>query len=245
METINTTTITDNHIKTEQKTIKEFYKSSRVKNKILIFSVEYNMNYTETKLSTDEEPYITLNISAEIRYFPRIDSEYKNIWNLKTMVVPSNKSCTLNSSVMINPQFRGFGVGKLVLHGMLSIAKDKIPNYSLKGTLATGDGTGDNGIRRDKLYKHVGFNMEKDEFNIDKISNLKINPVVIDIKKMDIKDVFENETLKKEIESLYNMDEDRVENIIKCSRDKGMLIKIIIFLIVILPGLFTLFNSYV
>ncbi|MDD6056248.1 MAG: N-acetyltransferase [Helicobacteraceae bacterium] len=81
------------------------------------------------------------------------------------------------SSIMLHRDYRSLGIGTFVINKMLEIALNYIPAARLSGKLSEVDeADSENHIRRDKLYKNLGFVFNEDNtyFRIDSISDLKI-----------------------------------------------------------------------
>ncbi|EAL7623270.1 N-acetyltransferase, partial [Campylobacter coli] len=86
-------------------------------------------------------------------------------------------SWNFHSSIMLHSDYRSLGIGTFVINKMLEIALNYIPTARLSGKLSAVDEVKlENHIRRDKLYKNLGFifNENNTGFSIDRISDLKI-----------------------------------------------------------------------
>ncbi|WP_232364925.1 N-acetyltransferase [Campylobacter aviculae] len=100
---------------------------------------------------------------------------------------------SFHSSIMIRWDYRSLGIGTFIINRMLEIALNYVPEVKLYGTLGWVDEQNPkNHIRRDKLYKNLGFifNESNTGFSIDRISNLKIRKDFDYIQEVCILDVY-------------------------------------------------------
>ena len=160
-----------------------------------------------------------LDILLEIEYLFLVDAMGKckkhdfikrgNSWSLEA----KSDHCRFTRDIMIQEQYRSYGIGRLAINKMLSIAQEHVPAYSLKGVLANvyPDASKKNYDRRDKLYRNIGFTIEEDSFHIDRIGNLNIKQSIDDIEKIDLAEelyVVLNE--KKELENdMFHLEKAR------------------------------------
>lgn len=161
-----------------------------------------------------------LEISLEIEYLFLIDAtgrckkhdfiKRENSWSLEAK---SDNNCRFTRDIMIQEQYRSYGIGSLAINKMLSMAQEHVPEYSLKGTLANiyPDASSENYDRRDKLYRNIGFTIKEDSFHIDRIGDLNIKQSIDDIEKVDLAEelyVVLNE--KKELENdMFHLEKSR------------------------------------
>ncbi len=149
----------------------KFFVSKRKNKQQLYFSMNYKIDVFE-----DTEKRINFSMDVEISYlllvknnkcFPTL--RQSNHWDLISL--PSSKTCSLRDCVIIQPEFRSFGIGSFILKEMLSITSEYIPDYSLSGDLSPVDEEDEeNHLRRDALYSRLGFKFQEKEVN-----NLKDN----------------------------------------------------------------------
>ncbi|RAZ25703.1 N-acetyltransferase [Campylobacter hyointestinalis] len=100
------------------------------------------------------------------------DNKKRNSWKLKY-----SNCWSFHSSIMLHSDYRSLGIGTFVINKMLEIALNYIQTARLSGNLSAVDEVkSENHIRRDKLYKNLGFifNENNTGFSIDRISDLKI-----------------------------------------------------------------------
>ncbi|EGD5392115.1 N-acetyltransferase, partial [Campylobacter jejuni] len=74
-------------------------------------------------------------------------------------------------------EYQSLGIGTFLINKMLEIALKYVPTARLSGTLsAVDEEILENHIRRDKLYKNLGFIFNEDNtgFSIEQIGDLKI-----------------------------------------------------------------------
>lgn len=103
------------------------------------------------------------------------NDDKRNFWKLKYSNYWSFSSC-----VEINHNYKSLGIGTFVINKILEIALSYVPEAEFHDILSKGNDENEesckNRIRRDKLYKNLGFifNENNTGFSIDSISNLKI-----------------------------------------------------------------------
>jgi len=139
--------------------------------------------------------YRNLNISLEIEYLFLIDMTGKckkhnsfkrgDSWSLETK---SDDYCRFTRDIMIQEQYRSYGIGRLAINKMLCIAQEYVSECSLKGTLSSvyPDASKENYGRRENLYKNIGFIIEEGSFHIERIGDLKIKQNIDGIEKVDL-----------------------------------------------------------
>lgn len=169
---------------------KKYYSSKRKEGEKLYFSLE--ITYSVVDYKSMNENHRNIDISMEIEYLFVVYSSGRcernslnrqgNSWILKSSF---GNSCSFDSSIMIQPQYRSYGVGTIAINQLLLIAKQYIPEYSLSGLLSPVDAYEENFKRRDTLYRNVGFNINNNSFFIDKIDNLKIQNDIDGIEEVD------------------------------------------------------------
>ncbi|EMH0453553.1 N-acetyltransferase [Campylobacter upsaliensis] len=82
-----------------------------------------------------------------------------------------------HSSIVILDKYQSLGIGTFLINKMLEIALKYVPTARLSRTLsAVDEEILENHIRRDKLYKNLGFIFNEDNtgFSIEQIGDLKI-----------------------------------------------------------------------
>ncbi|QOP43661.1 hypothetical protein FJR45_06730 [Sulfurimonas sediminis] len=184
---------------------KKYYSSKRKEGERLYFSLE--IEYTVVDYASMNENHRNIDISMIIKYLFVVNSSGRcernslnrqgNSWKIRSSF---DNACTFENSIMIQPQYRSYGVGTIAINQLLLIAKQYIPEYSLSGFLSPVDAYEENFKRRDKLYRNVGFNINDDSFFIDKIDSLKIKNVIDGIEEVD----FTHE-LSNMFEEKYNL----------------------------------------
>ncbi|EHZ4886140.1 N-acetyltransferase [Campylobacter lari] len=103
------------------------------------------------------------------------DNKKRNYWKLKYMSHWSFSSC-----VEIDHNYKSLGIGTFVINKILEIALSYVPEANFHDILSKENDENEesckNRIRRDKLYKNLGFifNENNTSFSIDSISDLKI-----------------------------------------------------------------------
>ncbi|HED6926670.1 TPA: N-acetyltransferase [Campylobacter coli] len=103
------------------------------------------------------------------------NDDKRNFWKLKYSNYWSFSSC-----VEIDHNYKSLGIGTFVINKILEIALSYVPEAEFHDILSKGNDENEesckNRIRRDKLYKNLGFifNENNTGFSIDSISNLKI-----------------------------------------------------------------------
>ncbi|HEF9115786.1 TPA: N-acetyltransferase [Campylobacter coli] len=103
------------------------------------------------------------------------NDDKRNFWKLKYSNYWSFSSC-----VEIDHNYKSLGIGTFVINKILEIALSYVPEAEFHDILSKGNDENEesckNRIRRDKLYKNLGFifNESNTGFSIDSISNLKI-----------------------------------------------------------------------
>ncbi|EAJ6840604.1 N-acetyltransferase [Campylobacter coli] len=111
-------------------------------------------------------------LKNEIAVIPNTNKN-RNHWILRY----DFNSWNFHSSIMLHSDYRSLGIGTFVINKMLEIALNYIPTARLSGKLSAVDEVKlENHIRRDKLYKNLGFVFNENNigFSINSISNLKI-----------------------------------------------------------------------
>lgn len=217
---------------------KKHYCSKRKEGERLYFSLE--IVYTIVDYQIMNEDHRNLDISMEIEYFFLLNSSGRcernsfikkgNSWKLKSSF---NNSCSLEDSVMINSAYRSYGVGTIAMNQLLRIAKQYVPTYSLSGFLAPIDADANNFKRRDNIYRHVGFNINDDDFFIYRMDNLKIKNEIDGIKEVDftqeLSDAFEeNYNLKNKITHLAKSEESYLKKNIELEDKKDKVWKYLV-----------------
>ncbi|EAI5398667.1 GNAT family N-acetyltransferase, partial [Campylobacter upsaliensis] len=84
---------------------------------------------------------------------------------------------SFHSSIVILDKYQSLGIGTFLINKMLEIALKYVPTARLSRTLsAVDEEILENHIRRDKLYKNLGFIFNEDNtgFSIEQIGDLKI-----------------------------------------------------------------------
>ncbi|ELZ2575851.1 N-acetyltransferase [Campylobacter coli] len=122
---------------------------------------------------------------VEIRAF--VDYQYLKNGNNITPNIHKNQNdwwlsyeCdrwSFHSSIAIRDEYQSLGIGTFLINKMLEIALKYVPTARLSGTLsAVDEEILENHIRRDKLYKNLGFIFNEDNtgFSIEQIGDLKI-----------------------------------------------------------------------
>jgi GNAT superfamily N-acetyltransferase len=153
----------------DKKPYTKFFVSTKRNDKPLYFKVDYETSLFKTKDILDFS--IVLNINY--LNFRKPNCSHFNKWVLFS--ISSYDACTFDHSIMIEPDYRSFGIGSFLLNEILSEANKHIPNYSLRADLFFKDAEGENKGRRDSLYKNIGFDVSENEISIDKISSLNLN----------------------------------------------------------------------
>lgn len=173
---------------TTKKQYTKFFVSNKKRKQKLYFSIDYKIDVFE-----DSDKKVNFSIDANLSYLLLVKNNkcfktqrISDKWDL--ISIPFSKSCSLRDCVLIQPGFRSFGIGSFLLNEILSIANEFIPDYSLRAGLSYEDEKEyENHLRRDTLYKNLGFNFEekevsnndktviKKEIYIDKLSNLNLN----------------------------------------------------------------------
>ncbi|HEC1747123.1 TPA: N-acetyltransferase [Campylobacter lari] len=103
------------------------------------------------------------------------DNKKRNYWKLKYRSHWSFSSC-----VEIDHNYKSLGIGTFVINKILEIALSYVPEANFHDILSKENDENEesckNRIRRDKLYKNLGFifNENNTSFSIDSISDLKI-----------------------------------------------------------------------
>lgn len=103
------------------------------------------------------------------------DDKKRNYWKLKYRNHWSFSSC-----VEIDHNYKSLGIGTFVINKILEIALSYVPEANFHDILSKENDENEesckNRIRRDKLYKNLGFtfNENNTSFSIDSISDLKI-----------------------------------------------------------------------
>ncbi len=103
------------------------------------------------------------------------NDDKRNFWKLKY-----SNSWSFSSCVEIDHNYKSLGIGTFVINKILEIALSYVPEAEFHDILSKGNDENEesckNRIRRDKLYKNLGFifNENNTGFSIDSISNLKI-----------------------------------------------------------------------
>ncbi len=103
------------------------------------------------------------------------NDDKRNFWKLKYSNYWSFSSC-----VEIDHNYKSLGIGTFVINKILEIALSYVPEAEFHDILSKGNDENEesckNRIRRDKLYKNLGFifNESNTGFSIDSISNLRI-----------------------------------------------------------------------
>ncbi|EAJ1001214.1 N-acetyltransferase [Campylobacter jejuni] len=103
------------------------------------------------------------------------NDDKRNFWKLKYSNYWSFSSC-----VEIDHNYKSLGIGTFVINKILEIALSYVPEAEFHDILSKGNDENEesckNRIRRDKLYKNLGFifNENNTGFSIDRISDLKI-----------------------------------------------------------------------
>ncbi|MDO9265711.1 MAG: hypothetical protein Q7U00_01380 [Sulfurimonas sp.] len=202
-------------IKTVQ--YKDYYYSTRKSDYELYFS--FDIKYDVTDFTMSGKNCRSLDISLKIEYLFLIDNKGKlhkdgksfNEWLLTCQL---DNNCSFDSSIMINSQYRSYGVGTLAINKILLLAQKYIPNHKLQGKLSPVDAGKDNFERRYKLYKNLGFHVTENSFYVEKLSTLKIEHNINGIEKIDavktLYDLFENkQQLQFEVSFLKN-DKQRI-----------------------------------
>lgn len=162
-----------------------YYTSNKKANKTLHFKLEFQVILFDMP-NREHDIEVTVFISYLLLLDDgtySIPTRQSNTWKLVSNF--SNKSCSLESSIMIREECRSFGIGSFVLNEVLSMANIYLPNYSLKGTLATNDEFLENTERRNNLYRNIGFKIEENNFSIDTLSNLNLDRTFDYIKLLD------------------------------------------------------------
>ncbi|MCT7567027.1 hypothetical protein [Aliarcobacter butzleri] len=174
----------------------EFYISNKKEREQLFFKVDYHINTFE-----DNKKEVNFSMEAIVSYFFLIkDNKYQDIVRkTNTFEIDSTvsyKSCSLKNSILIQSEFRSYGIGSFLLNQILSEAVKHVPDYSLSADLSiVDDREEENRLRRNALYENVGFNIIMDEnsktcingkIQIDKLSNLKLNRKFEYIEKIDL-----------------------------------------------------------
>ncbi|ECQ8136546.1 GNAT family N-acetyltransferase [Campylobacter upsaliensis] len=122
---------------------------------------------------------------VEIRAF--VDYQYLKNGNNITPNIHKNQNdwwlsyeydrWSFHSSIAILDKYQSLGIGTFLINKMLEIALKYVPTARLSGTLsAVDEEILENHIRRDKLYKNLGFIFNEDNtgFSIEQIGDLKI-----------------------------------------------------------------------
>ncbi|EDI9870518.1 N-acetyltransferase [Campylobacter coli] len=122
---------------------------------------------------------------VEIRAF--VDYQYLKNGNNITPNIHKNQNdwwlsyeCdrwSFHSSIAIRDEYQSLGIGTFLINKMLEIALKYVPTARLSGTLsAVDEEILENHIRRDKLYKNLGFIFNEDNtgFSIEQFGDLKI-----------------------------------------------------------------------
>ncbi|MCR6580384.1 N-acetyltransferase [Campylobacter insulaenigrae] len=105
----------------------------------------------------------------------RNDDKRRNHWKLKYSNHWSFSYC-----VEIDHNYKSLGIGTFVINKILEIALSYVPDAKFHDILSKENNENEesykNHIRRDKLYKNLGFtfNENNTSFSIDRISDLKI-----------------------------------------------------------------------
>ncbi|CAG9468215.1 GNAT family N-acetyltransferase [Campylobacter upsaliensis] len=122
---------------------------------------------------------------VEIRAF--VDYQYLKNGNNITPNIHKNQNdwwlsyeydrWSFHSSIVILDKYQSLGIGTFLINKMLEIALKYVPTARLSRTLsAVDEEILENHIRRDKLYKNLGFIFNEDNtgFSIEQIGDLKI-----------------------------------------------------------------------
>ncbi|EHD3049416.1 GNAT family N-acetyltransferase, partial [Campylobacter upsaliensis] len=121
---------------------------------------------------------------VEIRAF--VDYQYLKNGNNITPNIHKNQNdwwlsyeydrWSFHSSIVILDKYQSLGIGTFLINKMLEIALKYVPTARLSRTLsAVDEEILENHIRRDKLYKNLGFIFNEDNtgFSIEQIGDLK------------------------------------------------------------------------
>ena len=169
------------------KNYSKFYVSNKRENEKLYFKIDFSFSVSE---DYKERINFEMNVSISYLFFVKDNKCFtvpgkKNEWEITTY--PDRKSCGLKNSIMIEENYRSYGIGSFLLNTILSIANSYIPDYSLSAGLGIGDEREDNKERRNSLYRNIGFEfvqskvsdgertVDEDGIYIDKLSNLNLN----------------------------------------------------------------------
>ncbi len=139
-----------------------------------------------------------------------------------------NKSCSFQSSILINGPYRSYGIGTLVINKLLAQAVKHFPKYRLLGRLSAIDEEDENNrTRRNRLYENLGFDIGATTFSIDHIEDLSIKDSnsINDINEVDPLNVFHdllrsNDDLTNNIKDKERHIED-LQTIIEQYREKN------------------------
>lgn len=153
----------------DKKPYTKFFVSTKRNDKPLYFKVDYEITITKTNDILDFS--IRLNIDYLNYRIP--NANHTNKWLLFS--ISGSDACTFDHSIMVEPNYRSFGIGSFLLNQMLTEAVKHIPEHSLRANLFFKDAEGGNKGRRDSLYKNIGFDVSENEISIDKISSLNLN----------------------------------------------------------------------
>ena len=204
----------------------EFYISNKKESEQLFFKVDYHINTFE---NNKKEVNFSMEATASYLFLIK-DNKYQDIVRkTNTFEIESTviyKSCSLKDSILIQSEFRSYGIGSFLLNKILSEAVKHVPDYSLSASLSMVDDREEkNRLRRNALYENVGFKIIMDEnsktyingkIQIDKLSNLKLDRKFEYIEKIDLfmyADIFyklskENSHLKEKNIRLFSICKD-------------------------------------
>lgn len=139
------------------------------------FSLKFSPFSSENNFQCDVEIEYLGILQEDEQEFKRIGNRSYQInkWTINT-----NYSKMFNNSIMVNNSYRSFGIGSFVFNLLIQEAIQHAPNKPLILQLSTIDETGDNKVRRNKMYEQVGLlPMENYQMGIDKIGMLKPSEV--------------------------------------------------------------------
>lgn len=172
---------------TVNKSYSKLYISNKKDNQQLCFKVDFDLvilHESDKKVNFTMNAYVSyLFIIEDNKCF--VLPKKTNHWEIATY---NKNSCGFKNSIMIEDNFRSYGIGSFLLNTILSIANNYIPDYSLSAGLSLGDAREDNKERRNSLYRNIGFEFVQSEVSggenstvledgiyIDKLSNLNLN----------------------------------------------------------------------
>lgn len=174
-----------------------------------LFSLDYNIVIKQDE--NDVCYFIESEIKISYIYLKSEDGyimythEQPTFWRAKAN--PQSQHCSITSYLEIANTYISLGIGSFVLSELMRTISRYASKCSLRVTLSTYDEVNENSLRRDTMYKNIGFDVHDNYIYTEKISNLVLHRKFDYIEELDLAKKF------RDINQEFNEQQHIIKNL--------------------------------